>query len=204
MLICSLVSMVHGYMKWRSLKSWGNRVFMNNYRICKRYLDKIMSRYHQNRLLNLLTLEGTSSELQNLPSCDGDTDRLFCERKITGQYKRVKKAQIRAYVHGLWSYEWSIHGHVHFLRKVTSRRQSECFVTFPWFIFSRSNVFASRVWRVREEITGKIPSWLQKFRLPKVWTRSGLKPFPTQFMRGKAIITIINSNFQKMANSHFY
>ena len=35
----------------------------------------------------------------------GDTDRLFCERKITGQYKRVKKAQIRAYVHGLWSYE---------------------------------------------------------------------------------------------------
>ena len=145
-----------------------------------------------------------ADELQNLPSCDGDTDRLFCGRKITGQYKRVKKAQIRAYVHGLWSYEWSIHGHVHFLRKVTSRRQSECFVTFPWFIFSRSNVFASRVWRVREEITGKIPSWLQKFRLPKVWTRSGLKPFPTQFMRGKAIITIINSNFQKMANSHFY
>ena len=128
---------------------------------------------------------------------------LFCGRKITGQYKRVKKAQIRAYVHGLWSYEWSIHGHVHFLRKVTSRRQSECFVTFPWFIFSRSNVFASRVWRVREDITGKIPSWLQKFRLPKVWTRSGLKPFPTQFMRGKAIITIINSNFQKMAKSHF-
>ena len=54
---------------------------MKYYRKCKRYLGKIMSRYHQNRLLNLLTLEGTSSELQNLPSCDGDTDRLFCVRK---------------------------------------------------------------------------------------------------------------------------
>ena len=71
---------------------------MNYYRICKRYSGKLMSRYHQNRLLNLLTLECTSSELQNLSSSDGGTDRLFCVRKNIFRVLQSYISEILTYV----------------------------------------------------------------------------------------------------------
>ena len=59
-----------------------------------------MSRYHQNRLLNLLTLEGTSSELQNLPSSDGGTERLFCVFKGIIRVLQSCTSEMLTYEHG--------------------------------------------------------------------------------------------------------